>query len=82
MIRTGTVSYTELSENATPLNQGLLFQDSMGSIWSLDSTQNLAALSGEIGRQAIMIGYLNAFYAFAITAFAVCPFLFLAKIKK
>ncbi len=82
MIRTGTTSYSELSENATPLNQGLAFQDSLFTIWSLDNTQTLAALSGEIGRQAIMIGYLNAFHAFAITAFAVCPFLFLAKIKK
>jgi DHA2 family multidrug resistance protein len=82
MIRTGQMSYAELAENATPLNQGLVFQDSLFSIWSLDSAQTLAALSGEIGRQAIMIGYLNAFYAFSITAFAVCPFLFLAKIKK
>jgi DHA2 family multidrug resistance protein len=82
MIRTGTTSYSELSENATPLNQGLVFQDSLFTIWSLDNSQTLAALSGEIGRQAIMIGYLNAFYAFAITAFAVCPFLFLAKVKK
>jgi DHA2 family multidrug resistance protein len=82
MIRTGTTSYAELSENASPLNQGLVFQDSIFSMWSLDNNQTLAALSGEIGRQAIMIGYLNAFYAFAITAFAVCPFLFLAKVKK
>jgi DHA2 family multidrug resistance protein len=82
MIRTGTTSYSELSENATPLNQGLAFQDSLFTIWSLDNTQTLAALSGEIGRQAVMIGYLNAFYAFAITAFAICPFLFLAKLKK
>lgn len=82
MTRTGQMNYADLSQNATPLNQGLEFQDSWFAVWSLDGAQTLAALSGEIGRQAIMIGYLNAFYAFTMTAFAICPFLFLAKIKK
>ena len=82
MLRTGQMNYSELTQNATPLNEALVFQDSLFAIWSLDSPGTLAALSGEIGRQAIMIGYLNAFYAFAMTAFAVCPFLFLAKLKK
>ena len=39
-------------------------------------------LSGEMQRQAAMIGYINAFYAFCMTAFAICPFLFLAKVRK
>ena len=66
----------------SPLNEALTFQNSLFSIWSIDGIERLAALSGEVGRQAVMIGYINAFYAFCMTAFAICPFLFLAKVKK
>ncbi len=82
MIRTGQVNYSELTANATPLNPALDFQDSLFTSWSLSGANTLAALSGEIGRQSIMIGYLNAFYVFAITAFAVCPLLLLAKTRR
>ena len=82
MIRTGGMNYAHLSQNITPLNEALTFQNSLFSIWSIDGIERLAALSGEVGRQAIMIGYINAFYAFCMTAFAICPFLFLAKVKK
>ena len=38
-------------------------------------------LSGEVGRQAGMIGYINAFYLFTFTAFAASPIIFLARMK-
>ena len=82
MLRTSQINYAEISENASPLNQGLAFQDSLIASWSIGGPATIAALSGEIGRQAIMIGYLNAFHVFALTAFAVCPFLFFARIKR
>ena len=82
MIRTGQMNHAALTESATPLNQALAFQDSLFAIWSVENAGALAAFGGEIGRQATMIGYLNAFYAFAMTAFAVCPFLFLAKVRR
>ena len=82
MIRTGQMNYASLSESATPLNNALPFQDSLFAFWSIDGMRTLAALSGEIGRQATMIGYLNAFYAFTMTAFAICPFLFLARLRR
>ena len=82
MIRTGGMNYAHLSQNITPLNEALIFQDSLFAIWSIDGAERLAALSGEVGRQAIMIGYINAFYAFCMTAFAICPFLFFAKVNK
>ena len=82
MIRTGGMNYADLSQNITPLNEALIFQDSLFAIWSIDGVERLAALSGEMGRQAIMIGYINAFYAFCMTAFAICPFLFFAKVKR
>ena len=50
--------------------------------WSVSGVQRLTSISDEITRQAMMIGYLNAFYAFCMTAFAICPFLFLAKVRR
>ena len=82
MIRTGGMNYAHLSQSISPLNEALNFQYSLFSIWSLDGAERLAALSGEVGRQAVMIGYINAFYAFCMTAFAICPFLFLAKVRR
>ena len=82
MIRTGQMNYAALSEAATPLNSAMSFQDSLFAIWAVEGTRTLTALSGEIGRQATMIGYLNAFYAFTITAFAICPILFLVRLRK
>jgi MFS transporter, DHA2 family, multidrug resistance protein len=73
MQRTGRMSYSDMSQNASPLNQGLQFQDSMFSVWSLDNTGRLAALAGEIGRQAAMIGYVNAFYLMAVAGAVAVP---------
>tara|TARA_A100001011_G_scaffold70331_2_gene71971 strand:+ start:6606 stop:8132 length:1527 start_codon:yes stop_codon:yes gene_type:complete len=82
MIRTGSMNYSTLSQNVNPLNEAFIFQDSLFATWSVSGVQRLASLSDEITRQAMMIGYLNAFYAFCMTAFAICPFLFLAKVRK
>ncbi len=82
MIRTGQMNYASLSQSANPLNTALPFQDSLFAFWSIDGVGTLAALSGEIGRQATMIGYLNAFYAFTMTAFAICPFLFMVRLRR
>jgi hypothetical protein len=41
----------------------------------------LAALSREIGRQSTMIGYLDAFFLFAVCATAVIPLIGLARWK-
>jgi DHA2 family multidrug resistance protein len=50
--------------------------------WSLDSTSGLAALSREITRQAGMIGYINAFYFFTLTALVALPFILLIRRRK
>jgi hypothetical protein len=38
-------------------------------------------LSAEIRRQAGMIGYVATFHAYALTAFAVLPFIALVRMK-
>jgi DHA2 family multidrug resistance protein len=57
VVRTGAISYTELSAHITPYNKALQGAET----WSIEAVADLARLSQEIDRQAQMIGYLNAF---------------------
>lgn len=82
VLRTSRMNYSSMVENVTPINPAIPFQDSFYGVWSITDTGALAALSGEIGRQSAMIGYSNAFYLFSIAAFAACPLVFLAKLKR
>jgi DHA2 family multidrug resistance protein len=81
-LRSARVNYAEMSAAASTTNEALTFQDSLFRVWSLDGTGALAGLSGEIARQAIMIGYLNSFLAFAVTSFAVLPLMLLIKLRR
>ena len=54
----------------------------MVGLWDTSSVAGLAALSGEAQRQALMIGYINAFYLIALIGFAAIPFLLLVKMPK
>ncbi|MEQ8586394.1 MAG: DHA2 family efflux MFS transporter permease subunit [Thalassobaculaceae bacterium] len=76
------VNYAEMTAHLRPTNEALQFQDSLFREWSLDGVGALAGLSGEIGRQAAMIGYLNSFYAFAITSFVVLPLMLLIRLRR
>ncbi len=82
VLRSAKVSYAGMSEQLSPNKVGMNLQDSIYTFWSIDSTGAMAAMSGEIGRQASMIGYINAFYLFAWVAFAACPLVFLARLKR
>ncbi len=76
--RTGRISYAELAENITAYpdaSRGL-------SLWSIDTQQGLAALSAEVNRQALMVGYTNSFILYAMLAFAAIPLMLLVKIKQ
>jgi hypothetical protein len=45
--------------------------------WDFESLSGISALSGEIKRQAQMIGYLNAFQLFGVAAAIAIPISFL-----
>ena len=47
-----------------------------------DTVAGLARLSGEIARQSEMIGYINAFYLYAIIAFAVIPLIAFVRMPR
>lgn len=82
VLRTSRMSYSEMTDNASPTNEAFQLQGPALLSWSLEGTGALAALSGEMGRQATMIGFINAFYMFAITSFLVCPFIFFVKLRR
>lgn len=81
VIRTARVNYAELAELLNPFNEALRYGTVMGG-WDPASHAGLAALHGEITRQSAMIGYLNAYYAYALMAVAVAPLVFLARRPK
>jgi len=81
VVRTGRVSYTELAENITPF-PGAATLPQVSGMWSLDTVPGLAALGSEINRQAMMIGYANAFALYALVAFAAIPLILLVRIKQ
>ena len=73
-----TVNYAGLAEGVSVFNEMTRVPSTIG-LWAFDSPSSVAALSGEMRRQASMIGYLNAFYLYAATAFIVLPLIFLVK---
>lgn len=81
VIRTTKVNYAEMVEHITPYNETLTLPWARG-LWSLESATGLAALSKEILRQATMIGYLNSFALFAVTALFALPLILLVKWRR
>jgi len=70
-----------MSNFINPFNEMFSFQDLMG-FWDADTPVGLIKLSGEIERQAAMIGYINAFYLLALTGFIALPLIFFVEKQK
>jgi MFS transporter, DHA2 family, multidrug resistance protein len=78
VVRSTTSNYQGLGGQINPFNELLNFPGTMGQ-WDMETVRGLADLSGEIERQASMIGYLNAFYLLAITGFAGIPLILMFR---
>ena len=78
LVRSTAANYSRLTEFITPYNKTLTFPG-MPSGWSIGTTSGLMRLSGEIQRQAAMIGYINAFHLLALTAAAGVPLVWLMR---
>ena len=78
--RTGRIGYAEMGEFITPFSDVLRFPNLMGS-WDAESVKGLSALSSEINRQALMVGYTNSFVLYAVVSFAAIPLILMVKIK-
>jgi DHA2 family multidrug resistance protein len=81
LIQTTKISYSELTGFINPFNEVLRFQD-YASGFSIESALGLAKISSEIGRQAGMIGFLNAFWLYTFASLAVIPIAMLVKVPK
>ncbi|MEM7021556.1 MAG: DHA2 family efflux MFS transporter permease subunit [Pseudomonadota bacterium] len=80
-VRTGRVTYAELSEHISPLKEGMYLPWVIGPR-ALDHLPDVVAMSSEIDRQAQLIGNLNAFLLYTAAAVLTMPFLLLVQIKK
>ncbi|MBT3535444.1 MAG: DHA2 family efflux MFS transporter permease subunit [Rhodospirillaceae bacterium] len=74
-------NYAGMTEFISEYNKVLTLPWSLGA-WNMDSTKGLAALSGELGRQAALIGYINAFKGYTFASLAVLPLIALVRIPK
>ena len=81
VLHTGGENYARMTEFVSPFND-LLRYPSWSGPWNLDSLSGLAALSDEVGRQAFMIGYINAFTAYTILSVVVLPLVFFVRVPK
>ncbi|MCP5155573.1 MAG: DHA2 family efflux MFS transporter permease subunit [Ectothiorhodospiraceae bacterium] len=72
LVRSTAANYAGLSELVSPFNEALRDPAVAGS-WTTETASGLAALSAELRRQAQMVGYLNAFWLFTVTALLSLP---------
>jgi len=79
--RTAKLNYSDMTENVTPYNEVLKFPALVGG-WDPATIKGLAAIGGEIERQARMIGYGNAFWLYTVLAFVIIPMLVFIRVKE
>jgi DHA2 family multidrug resistance protein len=79
VLHTGQENYTRMTEFVTRFNEMLAYPSWAGP-WGVENLPGIASLSGEVGRQALMIGYINAFMAYTILSLAVLPLVFFVRV--
>jgi DHA2 family multidrug resistance protein len=81
LVRTGQMNHAWLTEYISPFNETLAFPN-LPNAWDIENLSGLAAMGGEIGRQAAMLGYLNAFGLYTAACVVVLPLILLVRIPK
>lgn len=76
IVRATSANYSRLVELVNPFNKSLALPWVTGG-WDFDTVQGLAKLSREIGRQAAMIGYINAFGLYTACSALAIPLILL-----
>ena len=79
VLHSAKVNQAQLAEAITPYNRSF---DEIQAALALGNPGSLMLLSAEVGRQALMIGYINAFKAYAILALLTLPLIFLVRWRK
>ena len=78
VVRLTRVNYAEMAPRVSPYNEALSMPWVTGA-WDPGEPASLARLARELERQAAMIGYLDAFWFFILTALAVLPLVLLLR---
>ena len=81
VLHSAKINYGHLAESVNPFAKAWHMPSTAGG-WNMGSLQNLAHISGEVQRQGLMIGYINAFYFYTFTALAAFPLIMLVRMKK
>ena len=81
VVHMAQVSYAELTEHVTPYSEKFNHPQLVGH-WAIGSTEEMAALAGEIARQAAMVGYVDAFLIYGFTGLLVVPLILLVRYRK
>ena len=78
LTRSSQTSRAELAAHVVPTNELLRYPE-YSSAWNLEVLENLAAIHGELGQQAAMIGYVNVYWMLSMLCLCVFPLIFLIK---
>jgi MFS transporter, DHA2 family, multidrug resistance protein len=76
VVHSAKVNQSQLAELVTPFNRSF---DSIVAALATGSPASLLSFSNEVGRQALMIGYINAFIAYTVCALLVLPLILLVR---
>jgi len=80
LVRSTAANYARMTEYINPYNRALVFPG-LPDAWDTGTLGGLMRLTNEIQRQAMMIGYINAFYLLACTAAAAMPLVWLMRTR-
>ncbi len=78
LLRSAAANYAGLNEFLSPFNKTLTYPTVLG-LWNMSTPSGLMSLAGEVQRQAAMIGFINAFYLFALAAAVAVPLAWLQR---
>lgn len=81
IVRATGNNYARMSEVVSPYNKLWNMPWAAGS-WTIESIEGMARFAGEITRQSMMIGYVNAFLMYALVGFIAIPLCILARLPK
>jgi len=79
VLHSAKVNQAQLAEAVTPYNRSF---DEIQAALAAGNPASLMLLSVEVNRQALMIGYINAFKAYAVLALMTLPLIFLVRWRK
>ena len=78
VVQSSGANYSRLVEYVSPYSKRMLLPQDAGG-WNVDSATGLATISKEIGRQAALIAYTNAFFICTLVSLAAIPLAMLVK---